>query len=586
MIPSIGFAYDGGLGVIYNDNEFYKLQEFLNETSDDGTHSNGQRLNASYNPANPTTWSGISWTADTTDRRATGISWADSGLKGSLDVSGFTSLSILSIRSNPITSVDLSGDTALGHLDCRYMDVLTELDAKNLTALKTIYASECASLTTIDVSGCSLLETLSGEKSQISQLNLAGCDKLATLNLDENDFESLDVSELESLTTLYCSDNLKLTSLKVENSAKLNFINCSGGALTNLDASGLINLIYLYCGLNQIETLKFSGDTALEELECNDNKLTSLSVEGLTKLTSLNCGNNSIAEIQGLQDTELMLFGCYSNQIEELDVYDMPSLGLLMCQQNLLTSLDLSGCTGLILVGCSDNNIAELDVSDAESLVYLICDGNEITSLDLRGNEALQAVQLIDNKLTSIKAVLSHMPITLEAKGPGYVELCYFPSEGDFYANAVAQSGEQFINWTQDSSTVSTALKYELSAEVSYALTANFEELALVNPPSGNLVIGEKLILNPNQDGGTWKFDSKYLSREGNTFTGLSAGKTQIEYALEDETIIFQVTIAAASIPNTGQDLNILYLLLAIMISAIAMVATVHRNTKEKIDER
>ena len=71
-------------------------------------------------------------------------------------------------------------------------------------------------LTSIDVSGCTALNSLSCQNSQLTSLDVSGCTALTDLLCAYNQLTSLDVSTCTVLTTLNCSSNL-LTSLDVRN---------------------------------------------------------------------------------------------------------------------------------------------------------------------------------------------------------------------------------------------------------------------------------------------------------------------------------------------------------------------------------
>jgi LPXTG-motif cell wall-anchored protein len=70
----------------------------------------------------------------------------------------------------------------------------------------------------------------------------------------------------------------------------------------------------------------------------------------------------------------------------------------------------------------------------------------------------------------------------------------------------------------------------------------------------GKIYTGGRITLTPNISGGTWTFDSAYLSRDGSTFTALKAGTSIITYTVEGQSTSYTVIITAADLPETGQD--------------------------------
>lgn len=603
VFPTAALAFDFE-GSTYNDNDFNKLQAFLDTMSDDGVHTNGTRLNPAYESNKPTTWgmgAAILWSSDASNKRITQLSLSISGLKGSLDLSGFTSLTYVGIRDNLITDVNLSGDTAITYLDVR-RTLITELDASGLTALNWLTCDECPNLTDVDVSGCTALETLfasgsaadstdigkldtldvsgctaledlSVEKNRLTALDLgglssltdldidnnrlttldvSGCASLESLDVSYNSFASLDVSKCAALKRLSCMVNQTLSTLTIKGASSLEEVDCSGCHLTALDASGLTNLTDLNCNVNYIETLDVTGDAALESLQCHINELESLSVAGLNNLGMLDCSNNSIMRIEGLSDAvHLQLFGCSDNKIEELDVSGLQYLVYLVCDNNELTSLDVSGDTGLFIVMCSGNRLTTLDLSDSTILGFLLA---------------------TDNRLISIKAVIMAQPVTLTANGGGYVELYAYD---EYYANAVPCTGESFLGWTESDTEAATTVRYDLTVSTPYDLTANFTALELESDNSdGKIYTGGRITLTPNHTGGTWVFDESFLSRDGDTFTALKAGTTRVTYTWEDETVTYDVTITASGLPETGQDFTWVYIAAggAVLVLAAALL--------------
>jgi LPXTG-motif cell wall-anchored protein len=599
LLPTSAYAYTYGLHN-YSDIEIARLKTFLSALSDDGVKTNGEQLGASYNPDDPETW-GVSWKADAV-RTAYKVDWSDhKDIKGALNVSGFADLMVVDINNTSVTSLDVSGDSKIEDINCMGT-ALTQLSVSGHEALAFLFASDCPSLTSLDASGCIGLKKLYASNCKLDTLDLTGCTLLESLSVDKNKLTSLDVSGYGSLSSLYCQGNPELAFLNVEDASSLDDINCSECALPALDASGLTKLRILDCGKNKIETLDITGDTtlkyltcsenkigtltltgftALENIDCNKNKIQSLSVAGMTKLETLNCSGNKLAAIAGLSDTALQYLDCGDNAITALNLKGLSSLSVLSCYKNQLASLDVSDNKDLFMFMCSDNKIASLDLSDNKSLMYLVCGNNLLTSLDVSGSVGLVYLDTTGNRLASVKAVFAGKPVSLSAKGAGYVELCNIPGgkTADFYANAVPRSGETFIHWTASGAQVSKSAKYGLAADTAYTLVANFTQLAFTDPPSGSIYTGGRLTLTPNHEGGTWDFDTAYLSREGNTFTGLKAGKTQITYTWGDQTATFDVTITAASLPQTGQDFTFVYLLTAgAAVMAIAALIIARRK--------
>lgn len=161
--------------------------------------------------------------------------------------------------------------TALTYLNCAF-NPLTTLDMSKNTALTELVCYSTTTLTALDVSGCMALT------------------KLDCFN---NPLTDLDVSNNKALTHLECANN-QLTDLDVSKNTALTYLSCGGNQLTALDVSKNTALEKLYCYSNQLTVLDVSGHTALTYLECANNQLTTLNVSGCTALKKLTCQENQI----------------------------------------------------------------------------------------------------------------------------------------------------------------------------------------------------------------------------------------------------------------------------------------------------
>ena len=143
-LPAVGSA-EAPSG--YDEHDYEKLKAFLELANEAGT--NGSKLSAGYDPDNPDTWAGVTW-SDSTPKRVTHINWAPMGLIGNLDVSGCTELKSLDCENNHLDSLNVSNCTALESLNC-YHNRLTSLHASNCTALQSLDCYD-NQLSTLDLS--------------------------------------------------------------------------------------------------------------------------------------------------------------------------------------------------------------------------------------------------------------------------------------------------------------------------------------------------------------------------------------------------------------------------------------------------
>jgi len=582
---------------VYNANDFSKLRAFLNQPSAISSQTNGQRINAAYNPDNPATWTGVAWSSTEPYRvvsiGASGM-WYNKSLAGPLDLSGLSQMTYLLVTQNNLTSLNVSGASALETIFC-FSNSLTSL-------------------------------TLSGNTS---------------------------------LANIYCSDNL-LTALDLSGAPNLMGIQCNSNKLTALNVSANAALRNLHCSSNRLASLDVSHNAVLTSLQCAQNLLSQLNVRHNAELTDLMVGYNQLTALDVSDNPLLTVLFCSDNALTALDIRANTALEQLTCNDNALTALDISRNTALTRLYCDNNQIASLSFANNPAVTHIECRGNRLTSLDLRALAALAELDCSDNRLTSIQAVYSGAAISVTANGGGYVELRLFnPYFLDApLVTAVADAGAPFVRWTDSGVAVSATETYELTSGIGYSLTAHFlsftssvsggniltggritltpsipggtwdwdEEYfsATFNSPAtftalkagtstitytvggqsvsytitaapspslsssvadGKIYTGGRITLTPSITGGTWDFDNTYFSRDGYTFTALKAGTSTITYTVDGVSVSYDVTIEAAALPTTGQDFTWVWVLCG--LSALtAALAVIRRKQPKSLGKR
>ena len=354
----------------------------------------------------------------------------------SLDLSSCTALEYLLCLNNKLTELDVSGNTGLKTLFCNN-NALTELDVSGNTELQSLVCNDNA-LTTLDLSGNTELICLSSYHNRIA----TGPDLSATAIPDEDVYtyseyqaaceagtwgdpdvyaivdsksirlnaenfpdagfraylcEELDIGEgdtltaemIASVTTIDVSKR-EISSLKgIEYFTALEYLDCYGNALTELDLSGNPVLRDLYCYENALTELDVSGNTALVDLDCSGNKLTTLNVKGCADLKYLKCYDNALTTLDVSGCTALTDLDCSINKLTKLNVSGNTALETLYCYENGLTKLNVSGNTALKEMDCSDNALTELDLSGNTALKWLCCYHNDLEKPDLSATRIL-----------------------------------------------------------------------------------------------------------------------------------------------------------------------------------------------------
>ena len=468
----------------YNDHDFIQLQTFLNQPSVTVGITNGESLSDGYNPADPITWAGVTW-SDGAEKHITNIAFGDGGatggLAGTLDVSGCTALENISCYNNALTSLDVSGCTSLMNITCGD-NVLTSLNVSECTALIGINCTNNA-LTSLDVSGRTEMIYLLCENNALTSLDVSDLSKLRYLECETNSLTSLDVSDLEMLDMVYCFEN-ELTSLDVSGCTMLTQIVCYDNALTSIDVSGLTELTLLSCGNNAITSLDYTTLTMLHNLTCPNNPLTSLDVSSLTSLTVLDCSDTGLTSLDVSNLTNLCYLYCSDNALTSLDVSSLVNLDELHCANNELTSLDVSNLIWLQEFDCSGNELTSMEASltqeerrdeDMASLSFRLTEGDDEEEVPEEG----LYISTVGNPLIQATVNLDDNVFNLTATDGGYVEI-----DGDNYEFiANPQASARFVNWTNaEGNQVATTEAITFDYETTYDLTANFEILTEPTP--------------------------------------------------------------------------------------------------------
>lgn len=378
MMPANVLATEAQAPDGYNSHDYLKLRAFL-ELADENGVKNGQKLSASYDPDDPATWGSedvISFWEENGELCLYTLNLYATGVTGTLDLSGCTTLEDLNCAENDLDAVNVSGCEWLMSLDC---------SMNGLTAL--------------DISGCYYLNTLLCHNNQLTELDLSDCTDIMMLYCNDNQLTELDISEGYSLYTLFC-DNNQISELALGNHMMLTALNCANNNLSELDISGNMMLMVLYCGNNKIEEIDISGTFMLSSLDCGGNRLTSLDVSSGSSLTSLNCRSNQITEL--ILPGDLSTLMCSNNPLGELDVTGLESLQLLYCSNIGISQLDVTMNGSLKYLECADNDLGSLNLTQNAMLKSLDCSGNGIYKLDVSANPELNSLICADNNIPAV----------------------------------------------------------------------------------------------------------------------------------------------------------------------------------------
>ena len=199
--------------------------------------------------------------------------------------------------------------------------------------------SEAVYFTTIDLRDCPSLKRLD-IKSSLGELN-----------------EELDLSAQKDLVYLDCSGGA-LVQLNLEHNSKLEVLKCAGNQLTGLSISHLKQLKELDCSQNQLTELDLSNLDKLESVNATGNKIRSPKLGGLIHLKRLSLAENPLGKVLKIDLPELLWLKVSRCGLEKLELVNAPNLEGLECSENKLSSLDLANAnTKILFLECFLNNI-------------------------------------------------------------------------------------------------------------------------------------------------------------------------------------------------------------------------------------
>ena len=307
-----------------------------------------------------------------------------------------TSLAYLDCSSNALTSLNVSGCSAMTKLKCTY-NQLTSLSTLP-SALTVLYCNDNkltslptlpSTLTYLDC-GNNQISSLPTLPSNIESLYAHG-NKLTSVNtLDHTKLKLIYLANNSALTSLVVSRNYALTSLTITSCPSLTTLsmqNLTNFNFANFSVPGTVT--YYDCGFNNLTSLP-TLPSGLKVLRCISNMLTSLPTLP-SGLEELYCGNNKFTTMSITGKTSLKTLSAYNNT----------SMTWLYCNNNALNSLDVSGCTALTDIDFSSNKFTSLPTLP-NSIKSLSCHNNLLTSLPTSLPDSLEILNVNNNKFTTL----------------------------------------------------------------------------------------------------------------------------------------------------------------------------------------
>ena len=269
--------------------------------------------------------------------------------------------------------------------------------------LKKLYCAD-NNLTSLDVSQNTALEHLDCDNNQLTSLQADNCN-LKTYNCDGNEYSVQVYESTRILDPGTLPGNFDISRVKNMTGATKN----ADGTMTVNPGGGKVLYEYRlfrdydYCCVIFTLNVEFIPDGTVtppsgggdsiaidasnfpdpefrayvkEKLDTDKNN--SLSESERNAVTEIDVSNKNITTLEGISYfPNLFYLDCKKNQLTELDVSKNPALWGLECDENQLTSLDVSQNAELVYLYCNSNNLTSLDVSQT-AVTTLYTSGNQI----------------------------------------------------------------------------------------------------------------------------------------------------------------------------------------------------------------
>ena len=326
----------------------------------------------------------------------------------------FANLETLYCGGQLLTSIDLSGNPRLRHLDCSF-DSLEELDVSSCSELETLYCSGCG-LERLLLPRTATLIQLRCDTNQLASLDVTGYPALSLLQCVDNVFTTLDVRSNPELRTLACSD---IDGLDVSANLKLEYLDCWNVSCERLDLSRHEALYRLLLRESRISEIDFGGTSALDYFSLVKADCTRLDLSGCSKLDYVTIADVPLTKL----DLPASVGSVTLNRVdlERLEVKgaidetrSATNFHIENCER--LKRLDFS--SGLWSIHCENcPALTEMNLGDCRGLSSFTCTGTALSSLDLsqRGDFRFGTVDCSDNRLTTL--ILPSGRYTLSCQG-------------------------------------------------------------------------------------------------------------------------------------------------------------------------
>jgi uncharacterized repeat protein (TIGR02543 family) len=186
----------------------------------------------------------------------------------------------------------------------------------------------------------------------------------------------------------------------------------------------------------------------------------------------------------------------------------------------------------------------------------------------------------------TITRLAEEATVTFDSQGGSAVATVTVDVGNDVSApTAPTRSGYTFKGWyLDDGGTLPVSFPYAVTGDTTLYAAWTLALTLTSSDEDGVIYLNGRITLTPNFSGGTWTFNSAYVTRSGNDFTALKSGTVQITYAVDGVSVTYNLTIRSAILPSTGQDMTPFYVLACLSgATIIAAFGTRMRRFKKTV---
>ncbi|MCR5837516.1 MAG: Ig-like domain-containing protein [Lachnospiraceae bacterium] len=363
------------------------------------------------------------------------INWSNAGLEGECFIIGEDD----SAKFSELEEVDLSYNENLDSMSVCYCPKVKKVDFTGCLKVRAMALCGNDNLEYIEADNLILMEECNIEDNNslevvslknsyyLEQFSLNNCENVKSLavtnslleelpvldNLEYLDFHNSNISSLETgnsnLKYLNCRNN-KLTALNLGKMSELDFLDCRGNVIEELNFAANKNLVTINCSNNNLKALDVSGNSKLEKLYCLNNQISELNMEQCDMLKELDCSSNNLKNLVFASPENLELLDCSGNKFTELELgekayfKDLIFLDFSDNEISIFNKYDLFADSPefLSVLNCSNNNLSELDIEEI-ALVYLNCRGNNINNINVRYSEFTRYLVCDENNIEELE---------------------------------------------------------------------------------------------------------------------------------------------------------------------------------------